>query len=243
VNFFSAMLLGVLASAHCAAMCGGFQFALQSNPDSLVLRSNRQRQLHLLTLNFGRITAYVVAGVILSGFGTALIKLIDIPSIGQAMRYLAALVLLLLGFQLLVLNQRPFRWLEKYGASVWRYLSSTLGKRSNNRLSDSYFRGLIWAFLPCGLIYSVLLSTLFTDTVVQGAEIMLGFGLGTLPAMLLTGNAYQIFRESIRFRGVQLAGGALYIAGGSLMMFGPSLINMDFMHAYPQLMTSMFCLS
>ena len=47
--------------------------------------------------------------------------------------------------------------------------------------------GAIWGWLPCGLVYFVLVWALTAGNAVQGALMMLAFGLGTLPTLLATG--------------------------------------------------------
>lgn len=238
MTFVSALLLGLLASAHCAAMCGGLQGALQQ---PLVLRSRRDAIVHLVMLNTGRITTYILAAVIFSFFGAKLLLKFDIPSITQALRYLAAFVLIALGVQLLLSKSKPFLWLEKYGVALWKYVQRYRPMQNKSRIRHSLIRGLIWGFLPCSLIYGVLVSTLFLPTTMDAAAVMLGFGLGTLPAMLLTGGLYQSFRSFIRNRAVQTLGGIVFIQGGVFIIIAPWFTSTEFMGAYPEIMATMFC--
>jgi sulfite exporter TauE/SafE len=238
MTFLSALILGLLASAHCAAMCGGLQGALQQ---PLVMRSRRDGMWHLLMLNAGRILTYVLAGVMLSFIGAKVVLQFDIPSITQALRYLAAFVLIALGLQLLLSKSKPFRWIEKHGAAVWQFVQRYMPQQNQSKLRHSLMRGLIWGFLPCGLIYGVLVSTLFLPNTLDAAAVMLGFGVGTLPAMLLTGGMYQAFRSFIRNRAVQTLGGLVFIQGGVFIIFAPWFISTEFMGAYPEIMATMFC--
>lgn len=240
MTFVSALLLGLLASAHCAGMCGGLQAALQQ-PN--VIRTVTDAHRHLIALNLGRLTVYVIAGLLFSLFGSILIKVIDVPRISQFTRYLTALVLVAIGVQLLMSKYKPFVFIEKYGAALWRCMRSLLPVTNSNYLRWSFYRGLIWGFLPCGLIYGVLMTTLFADSMLQGGLIMLGFGLGTFPAMVLTGGLYQQLRRIVRNRAVQLVGGLIFIQGGLLMLLAPWFTGMDFMHSYPQIMSTMFCIN
>jgi len=72
---------------------------------------------------------------------------------------------------------------------------------------------------------------------------MLGFGLGTLPAMLLTGTLYQYLRTLVKSRSVQFLGAMVFIQGGVLVLLAPYFTDMSFTRAYPQLMSTMFCLN
>ena len=238
MTFVSALMLGLLASLHCAAMCGGLQSALQQPQ---VIRSQQENMMHLLALNIGRLSTYVLAGVVLSLIGTRALSLVDVPVVTQAARYLAALVLICMGMQLLLSNSKPFAWTERFGARLWTQAQRFLPSSKRSKLRHSFRRGLVWGFLPCGLVYGVLVSTLFLPSAFDAAAVMLGFGMGTLPAMLLTGGFYVHFRNLVRNRAVQTVGGFIFVQGGLLMMLAPAYTNTDFMHAYPEVLASMFC--
>jgi sulfite exporter TauE/SafE len=240
MTFLSALLLGLLASAHCAAMCGGLQSALQQ---TVVIRSAQQAYFHLLALNLGRLSIYCLAGSLVALLGGSIVDLIDLPMVARTARYFTALVLILIGIQLLLPNIRLFAWLELLTKGWWQRVQQYMPQSDSSRPGQSYLRGLIWGFLPCGLVYSVLLTTLFADGSLQGMLIMLGFGLGTLPAMLLTGGLYLHLRTMIRNKAVQIFAGIIFVQGGVLMITAPWFTDMEFMRAYPQLMSGLFCIS
>ena len=240
MTFLSALILGLLASAHCSAMCGGLQSALQQ---SVVIRSPQQASQHLVALNAGRLTIYLLAGFLFSLFGSVLITIADIPQLIKATRYITAFIILLVGIQLLFSNQRPFRFLETLGADLWHHASKLLPQKDTNKLSHSFARGLIWGFIPCGVIYSVLLTTFFSNNTAQSIYVMLGFGLGTLPAMIITGGFYIQIRKLMHNKALRLFGAAIFIQGGLLMILAPWLVNNGFMANYPQLMSTLFCVS
>jgi len=79
--------------------------------------------------------------------------------------------------------------------------------------------GLLWGWLPCGLVYSVLLIAAASADVATGASIMIAFGLGTMPAMIATGvGALQLARFAGRAR---LVAGLLVVALGVLTLAMP----------------------
>jgi sulfite exporter TauE/SafE len=221
-------------------MCGGLQSALQQ---SFVIRSKHQAALHLVAMNFGRLSIYVMFGFLFGALGSYLLGVIDVPQLTQGARHIAAVFLIALGVQLIFSNTRPFQAIEKMGESLWTWVKRSYPTDGQDYLARSYRLGLVWAFLPCGLVYSVLLTTLFANNGLQGALTLLGFGLGTLPAMLLTGSLYQHLRSIVRARYLQIFGGIIFIQGGLLMIFAPLFISMEFMRAYPELMSTMFCIS
>lgn len=243
MTFFSAIILGLIASAHCAGMCGGLQMALQSSdPKTLILRSKSQAFVHLLLMNTGRIVTYILAGVLFASIGYAVFGHIDIPTISAWLRGFTGLLIFIIGFQLFLQNQRPFRLLEPLGAALWQRVSRTLNQ-SGNRKRWSFMSGLVWGFLPCGLVYSVLVTTVFSNDVLSAGLVMFGFGLGTMPSLILTGLIYKRFRDFVSLRSAQMAGGLFFMLGGTLILSAPLWVNMDFMGDYPQLINLVFCVS
>lgn len=240
MTFLSALLLGLLASAHCAGMCGGLQSALQQ---SFVIRSKQQAAFHLFFLNLGRLSIYVAAGFVFGSLGSQILTVIDVPQVSRVARYVAAIFLIALGLQLILSTARPFQRIEKLGAKLWAFISNAQPKSNHDSIARSYSLGLVWGFLPCGLVYGVLLTTLFANNGLQGAYTLLGFGLGTMPALIVTGSLYHHLKRIVRARFIQLFGGAIFIQGGLLMIFAPFFTDQSFMRAYPQLMTTMFCIS
>ena len=241
MTFWSALLLGLVASAHCAGMCGGLQMALSSDANPQPLRSRTQAANHLILLNLGRITTYCLAGLAFGLLGLGITNQIPIQEVAMWLRLIAGVVVLLIGLQLLMSHRRPFQWLERCGERLWRAVSPLINHRSV-RLSRSYTSGLIWGFLPCGLVYSVLLTALFANDPATSALIMLGFGLGTLPSMVLTGSAYHTFKRYSQSAGVKIAGGVFFIVGGVLILTSPYWVSTTFMQNYPELIGLVFCI-
>lgn len=240
MTFLSALILGLLASAHCAGMCGGLQTALQQ---PVIVRSANEIMRHVMAMNAGRLTTYVGAGALLAGTGAGFVQAVDLPQLALVVRYITALLLILLGCQFVFSRQRPFAAIERFGRALWQPFSKRLAMQDSAGLATSFKRGLLWGFLPCGLVYAVLLTTLFSPGALQGAQVMLGFGLGTIPALVLTGGIYQHFRRVAHNDNVRWVGGLVFILGGVLMVATPWLVDMEFMHNYPQLLSPLFCLT
>jgi hypothetical protein len=105
--------------------------------------------------------------------------------------------------------------LERFGARIWRHirpLQQRIGPP--DRFGKLYTAGLVWGWLPCGLVYAALAGALAAGGVAEGALFMLCFGLGTLPSMLLAGVFAESFGAFVRRRGVRLTAGALMMAFG-----------------------------
>jgi sulfite exporter TauE/SafE len=137
-----------------------------------------------LAYNGGRMAGYAVAGALMGGLGTMIVQILPLQYAQRVLYVLATLFMILLGLYL-------GRWwlglerLERLGASVWRRLEP-MGRRLLPVRSPAQALGLgfVWAWIPCGLVYSVLIWSVASGSAVQGALVMLAFGLGTLPTLL-----------------------------------------------------------
>jgi sulfite exporter TauE/SafE len=106
----------------------------------------------------------------------------------------ASVMLILLGLYLAGLS-RAVLVLEHLGSGIWKKLQPLMKRFMPVRNPlQAVLVGMIWGWLPCGLVYSVLLTALASGSALQGAFIMLAFGLGTLPNLLAIG----LFWESVK---------------------------------------------
>lgn len=186
IDYFSAFIIGILGSGHCLGMCGGITSMLTS---ALPKESSYPKTLLILGYNFGRILSYTLIGAIVGFTGSVAAKNIGIPLAG--LRIISAVFLILLGLYigqwLMWLNR-----IERFGKSIWKYLSPY----SKHFIPVSSPRkaiglGILWGWLPCGLIYSMLTWSLASGNVFSGALIMTFFGLGTLPALIIMSYSFM----------------------------------------------------
>lgn len=243
MTFWSALILGLLASGHCAGMCGGLQIAILSGGNrEQVIRSKADAHWHVLLLNVGRIATYVGLGVGLTLLSYNIVMQLDIDRISGFLRNTMALIIILIGVQIMFSKRRPFQSLERIGSFVWKP-ASRLISHHNSRKASSFISGIAWGFLPCGLVYSVLLVSVASADVMSSATVLFGFGLGTLPALVLTGLLYRRFQTVVTSRYVHLVGGLFFIAGGIAMLSAPLWVSREFMHDYPVLLNTLFCVT
>jgi sulfite exporter TauE/SafE len=177
----TAFMTGLLGSGHCFGMCGGIAggFGALAGP-----AGGSTRYLPAFIFNLGRLISYGllggIAAVLIGGSG----EMLDIPGWSRILRLLTAIMILLIGLRFMF----GVRWLdplEKLGARLWRKVQP-LAIRLSSR-PDSGGRlllGLCWGLIPCGLVYSILLTAASTASLATGSLVMLAFGLGTLPSML-----------------------------------------------------------
>lgn len=182
-------LSGFLGGGHCIGMCGGLVSAM-----SLHRAQDLNYWISLLCYNIGRITSYVVIGALLGGFAQALL-LPSPQSFRVWLTILANLFIITMGLYitgLASINQA----LERLGTPFWRQLQPYLTRLFPiTTFRAALIAGALWGWLPCGLVYTASLSALATGKALDGALVMLAFGLGTLPNLLLMG----FFAEQLKY--------------------------------------------
>ncbi|MDO9226299.1 MAG: sulfite exporter TauE/SafE family protein [Pseudomonadota bacterium] len=191
-SYLAVFLTGLLGGAHCVGMCGGIVAAISLHP------GGRQPFVFQLAYSGGRIASYSMAGALAGLIGSAAFLSDTLYPVQQGLYLLAQIVLILLGLYLAGLNQSVLV-LERAGGVLWRRLQPLIARVMPIRtLSQALAAGALWGWLPCGLVYSVLVSALASGGSGQGATLMLLFGLGTLPNLLLMGWAARSLREWMR---------------------------------------------
>ena len=213
-----AVFLGALVSGwHCALMCGGIAAAIERQGDSreavfIPLQSKSELFYLQLIMHFGRLTTYVLLGAAAAWAGAVLWQQNVVP-IQRPLFAFTALILLVMGLRLL--RQRsnsPLllgKWLGAQVAGYWaKYLGSFTGRTSR------WFSGMVWGLVPCGLVYSVLPLAFLSGDVLTGAGLMLAFGLGTLPNLLLISKFSAALTQFGQYIWVR------YIAAGLLLSAG-----------------------
>lgn len=215
MTFFSALVVGLVSgSTHCPAMCGGIVAALSMGSITPGTTSTRQVLPFVLAYNLGRISSYVIAGMLAGGLGQLLAShLVEMHTARQVLFMIAAVFMFLLGLYISGW-WRGLAKLEALGVYPWKYIEP-LGRRflPVRNIPQAYLLGIFWGWLPCGLVYTALVWSLSSGGVFAGASLMLGFGLGTLPLMLAMGlGAGGLVRRMQRY-------GFRRVAGVLLMLF------------------------
>jgi len=212
-SLLAAFLTGLLGGTHCVGMCGGIVAAMSFQG------SARQPFSFHLGYSAGRIASYVVLGALAGLIGSAAFLSDSLYPLQRGLYVLAQVVLILLGLYLAGLNQ-SIRVLEKAGGVLWRRVQPLLAKVMPVRnLGQAMAAGALWGWLPCGLVYSVLVMALSAGGAVKGAALLLAFGLGTLPNLLLMGWAAESLRAFTRQVWVKRGAGLLVAAMGCWGLF------------------------
>jgi sulfite exporter TauE/SafE len=180
-----AVFLGSLVSGwHCALMCGGIAAAIERPKSSQTpIYSKSELFYYQLVMHLGRITTYGLLGGLAAWLGVVVWRQNLVP-IQRALFVLTSLLLIVMGSRLLTRSSSETRlggkWLNTQIATYWaKYLGRFAGGPSR------WFSGMLWGLVPCGLVYSVLPLAFLSGDVLTGVALMLAFGLGTLPNLLL----------------------------------------------------------
>lgn len=215
-TFLAAFIVGFTGGVHCVGMCGGIVGALSFGvPDTV--RGQPLRFLpYLLAYNGGRVLSYTVAGAIMGGLGLLAANLALLHRSQLVLQVIAALFMIALGLYLGGWWQGLAR-VEQAGRGIWRHLEP-LGRRlvPVRHPAHAFGLGLVWGWLPCGLVYSVLVWALSAGGPVEGALLLLGFGLGTLPNLFAMGLVAARVAAFTRKPWVRHTAGLLVIAFGVL---------------------------
>jgi len=175
--------------------------------------------IRVMSYNLGRIGSYAVAGAIAGGVARSARTLVGLSSVQMGGYWLANLMLVALGLYLIGAWQ-GLAYLELAGHGIWRRLQPLTKKLLP---LDSSLKmvaaGGIWGWLPCGMVYSVLLTAMLSGSALSGATVMLAFGLGTLPTLLTMGLLGARLKMWMQRRPVRLIGGMLVLSFGLLGLF------------------------
>ena len=207
ITFFTLFLLGFFGGTHCVGMCGGLSsaFALQLPP-------HLNRLGLIVLLNLGRISSYVLIGLIVGLVGQIGISLDDTRWLQNGLYVAANVLLLLLGLYLAGLSTAATQ-IERIGRPIWKRLNPILNRLLPIKSVPACFGvGMLWGWLPCGLVYSASLYALGSGSAVQGGLYMLAFALGTLPHLLAMGIFAAQLKTLLQRRAIRLCAGLL-VAG------------------------------
>lgn len=210
----AAFLVGLLGGVHCVGMCGGIVGTLTAGLPREARSSFAGVLPFQLAYNGGRVAGYTLAGALMGGLGTLLVEVVPLQHAQRLLYVLAAVFMILLG---LYLGDwwRGLGSVERLGASLWRRIEP-LGRRLIPVRSPLRALGLgfLWAWIPCGLVYSVLVWAISAGSALNGALLLLAFGLGTLPNLLAMG---MLAGAAARFSGqawIRQIAGVLVIGFG-----------------------------
>ena len=199
----TALLMGLAGAPHCAAMCGAACAGVTRQPG----RPGAARNFQL-----GRLAGYTAAGAVVAGAGESLAWLASQATVLRPVWTLFHLAVLAWALALLALARQP-AWVATAGKAAWRHVQP-LAARSGGVFSA----GMLWIFMPCGLLWSALLVASLTGGPLEGAVAMALFALpgagGLLAGPALLARLRQAAGRFGHDWGTRAAGLLLAVAAG-----------------------------
>lgn len=208
LSVLGGFMAGLASSLHCVGMCGGLAASL-----SVALGGERPggRVRALMLAQLGRILAYAAAGTMLAALGSTAYFAFDRSEAHLVLRWLAAGMLVYIGLS--VAGWAPaLAGLDRAGSRLLSWMSGPL--RGPLSSASPLLAGMLWGLLPCGMVYAALFFAMLSGGAVQGGLIMLGFGLGTLPAVTASALGLHGLLFAARTPGVRIAVGLAIVVLG-----------------------------
>ncbi len=220
---WTAFVTGLLGSVHCIGMCGGIVGALTVGLRGQARRSWLVMLAYQFAYNLGRIASYTLAGCIVGMIGSRFYALSDQELAIQVSRWLTGGIMIVIGVYLGGWT-RVLLTVERVGGYVWRYIEP-LGRRflPIRNGGQALVLGAVWGWLPCGLVYSMLVLAMATGDPWRGGQVMVLFGLGTLPMLLFVGTAAGWVTGLVRNHWVRRMAGAVVIGFGLFLLLFPAV--------------------
>lgn len=186
------LLLGLSSSLHCFGMCTGIAASLHfaTGPD----RATRDLLLTTMLINAGRIGSYILAGALVGGLGSGIFGAFDHALANTILRWAAAAALGWIGLSMLEMLPLPTGLYAL--ASRISGLMGSLARAAHLPAPVALLLiGAVWGFLPCAMVYATLFYAMLSGSWANGAVVMAGFGLGTLPMLVASGLGLPLLRR------------------------------------------------
>ncbi len=155
-----------------------------------------------------------VCNVIIVGVGSVAWLMQSMLPVQQIAFFTSNVLLILMGLYVLGFKRIGIV-VESLGKRLWVHIRPAATARlSGSGALNSVLAGSLWGLVPCGMVYAVLSAALVSGSALNGALLMLVFGLGTLPNLMVLGMSGQWLARASRNRYVRV------IAGGVIVLFG-----------------------
>jgi sulfite exporter TauE/SafE len=214
ITFPIALIIGLFSTLHCFGMCGSISSVLTVSLPEGIKNDPPRLFTFIAAYNLGRVISYMSAGGLMGYLGSEMASSPYLQTGHDIARILSSVIIILVG--LYISGWVPvLRKMDQIGRPLWRQIEP-IGRSflPVTRLRSALLFGCIWGWLPCGLVYYVLLLTLSADSAWQGAGYMLAFGLGTLPSMMSVGYLTGRFSRLAQNKRIRLFAGLLLVAFG-----------------------------
>jgi len=182
-----AFVIGLFSSLHCVSMCGSIIGTLSFSLKPEIRENKSKMTTFILSYNLGRIFSYMLAGLIIGILESVLTFPLGDGHGHEFLQIISSLIITGAGFY--IAGWFPsFAYIEKTGSRFWKTIEP-YGRKliPVASLKQAFLFGMVWGWIPCGLVYTALALAATTGNISTSIFIMLAFGLGTLPAVMGTG--------------------------------------------------------
>lgn len=219
MDYWLAFLAGLFGSMHCVGMCGPIVLAYSTQGSSEQSSPLSHLTAHL-SYNSGRVLSYTLVGAFLGLLGG---NVTGLHEIGYWFSLLLGILLVLAGVSLLRLLPRfsvaaQINVEQQTRNLLFRLYRKIFGVLIGQRnLESKFYIGLMTPLLPCGLLYAMFLKAIGAGSFLNGALTMFLFGVGIVPALVVTGIASSYFGQKLRVWGDKIAAVTILLMGLSLI--------------------------
>ncbi len=213
-EYFAVFLIGILGGfSHCIGMCGGFVMTYSLKLTDNISNNNKsfwQKFFPHLLFNGGRVFTYTILGEIFGILGSTLGFILAFRNFQGGLMLFAGIIMIVMGLDFA--GFLPAHKPDTFpGINKFKNLVQSLFRRVNHR--NLFGLGFVLGFLPCGMVYAIGAKAAATQSIIGGGLTMLFFGLGTLPAMILTGLTAHLISNKLRNRLYKIAAILIIILG------------------------------
>jgi sulfite exporter TauE/SafE len=209
MDYWTAFVLGLVGSLHCAGMCGPLVLALPQTGISW-----GAFVLGRIAYNWGRLATYCLLGIVFGCLGQGLVLSGFQRSVSITLG--AVLLLSLFAPKKLALSRPITGFVSRLKSPI-----STLLRRPS--FASVATLGLLNGLLPCGLVYVAGAGATATGHIVTAVAYMAAFGAGTIPMLLVISISGNLASFGFRIRLRKLIPISVCLLGSLLILRGLSL--------------------
>lgn len=209
--------MGLASSLHCIGMCGPIACGIAMGGPAGASGADRLRLV--LMAQGGKALSYVAGGALFGSFGVGLYDILNFEAGHAVLQWTAGLTLVWIGLS--------FAELVPALAGLDRVLAPVAGKVARlqkrgllTQPGDAVLAGMVWGLMPCAMVYMALFNAVLAGSVLNAMQVMLGFALGTVPAVTASALGLNgLLRAGRDQRMRRWAGLGLAVAGIASLLF------------------------
>ncbi|SDK35579.1 hypothetical protein SAMN05192566_1034 [Methylophilus rhizosphaerae] len=218
----TAFVMGLAGGPHCIAMCGAACGAMQTSSH---IQSIPIRIIHTVPWSFylGRMLGYGMLGALAAQSLRGLAWLSDQSHVFQPLWTFSHTLIFAWGCLLLLTGRQP-QWAVQRAQQVWAWIK----QRTQHAKLGFLFTGMVWALLPCGLLYSAVMLASLQSQWLQGALVMMAFATGSATILAMAPIVWRSGQQKLPAWMRESTG--MRISGAMLVSLSLVALWMDVMH-------------